>query len=201
MGFSYGYNRAESLDDYKSARNCLLLLIDTVSRGGNLLLDIGPNADGTIPVIMQQRLVEMGDWLRVNGEAIYGTRFAGRSCQWTDGPVPAQQFGEYRVKYDLMDLVGQKAVHGHAVKQVYFTQKADVLYAITVGWPERELLIRDVHVSPGSGVTLLGRDGTVETKVLGDSLRITMPPVSPDELPCRYAYVLRIPGAHLLQGK
>ena len=40
-------------------------------------LDIGPAADGTIPPIMEQRLLEIGDWLRVNGEAIYGTRFAG----------------------------------------------------------------------------------------------------------------------------
>jgi alpha-L-fucosidase len=50
------------------------LLADLVSRGGNLLLDIGPTADGRIPVIMEQRLIEIGDWLKVNGEAIYGTR-------------------------------------------------------------------------------------------------------------------------------
>ena len=50
------------------------LLVDTVSRGGNLLLDIGPPPTGRIPVIMQERLLEIGDWLKVNGEAIYGTR-------------------------------------------------------------------------------------------------------------------------------
>ena len=49
------------------------MLVDLVSRGGNLLLDIGPDADGTIPVIMEERLLQIGDWLKVNGEAIYGT--------------------------------------------------------------------------------------------------------------------------------
>ena len=79
MAYSYGYNRAETIDDYKSARELILVLCDLVSRGGNFLLDIGPTGDGRIPVIMQQRLLEIGDWLKVNGEAIYGTRYAGRS--------------------------------------------------------------------------------------------------------------------------
>ncbi len=74
MGKSFGYNRNENVDDYRSTAELLELLIDTVSRGGNLLLDIGPAADGRIPVIMQQRLIEIGEWLDVNGEAIYGSR-------------------------------------------------------------------------------------------------------------------------------
>src|SRR6186997_1205549 len=59
---------------FTTGRDLIFILVDTVSRGGNLLLDIGPRADGTIPLIMEQRLEEIGDWLKVNGEAIYGTR-------------------------------------------------------------------------------------------------------------------------------
>jgi alpha-L-fucosidase len=74
MGHSFGYNRNENIDNYRSSTQLVHLLIDCSSRGGNLLLDIGPTADGRIPVIMQQRLIDIGKWLEVNGEAIYGTR-------------------------------------------------------------------------------------------------------------------------------
>ena len=56
IGSSFGYNRNESLDDYSTSQELINILIDKVARGGNLLLNIGPTADGRIPVIMQQRL-------------------------------------------------------------------------------------------------------------------------------------------------
>ncbi len=74
IGSSFGYNRNENLEDYSTSEQLVHMLIDKVSRGGNLLLNIGPTADGRIPVIMQDRLKDMGGWLKVNGEAIYGTR-------------------------------------------------------------------------------------------------------------------------------
>ncbi len=74
MGASFGYSRHEDASDYKPASELVHLLVSCVARGGNLLLDIGPTADGRIPVIMQERLLQIGRWLAVNGEAIYGSR-------------------------------------------------------------------------------------------------------------------------------
>jgi alpha-L-fucosidase len=114
VGTSFGYNRAEDVGNYQTARQLIELLASTVSEGGNLLLDIGPTADGRIPVIMQERLLEMGDWLRVNGEAIYATRM------WKDKPEKSK---------------GQT---------VFYTTAADALYVICTRWPDKRLTIPKV---------------------------------------------------------
>ena len=74
IGHSFAFNRAENYDIYDSRTACVQWLVDLVSRGGVLLLDIGPTADGRIPLIMVDRLLAIGDWLEINGEAIKGTR-------------------------------------------------------------------------------------------------------------------------------
>jgi alpha-L-fucosidase len=78
--FSFGYNAQTPDDRYATAEELIRQLVDIVSKNGNLLLDIGPRADGTIPEIMQTRLRDMGAWLRVNGEAIYGTTYWARGA-------------------------------------------------------------------------------------------------------------------------
>ncbi|MCP4548133.1 MAG: alpha-L-fucosidase [bacterium] len=73
IGLSYGFNRAESLQQYRTSRELIHELIDIVARGGNLLLNVGPTADGRIPAIMQQRLHDIGAWLEVNSPAVFDT--------------------------------------------------------------------------------------------------------------------------------
>ena len=199
MAHSYGYNRAETLDDYKSAREFVLTLCDLVSRGGNLLLDIGPTGDGRIPVIMQQRLIEIGDWLKVNGEAIYGTRHAGRDCQWSEGARPGQEYGQYMIKYNLMAQVGREAKDGKAVKQLFFTKKPDALYAITTGWLAPQVAIRKISCPAGAEVTLLGVPGALAHRMDGDTLIVDLPAQAllADSAPCRHAWTLKIKGATL----
>jgi alpha-L-fucosidase len=85
MGASYGYNRNEDIHDYNTRAQLLQMLAKCAGNGGNLLLNVGPTADGRIPVIMQERLLQIGEWLKINGEAIYGTKhspFWPRSLNW-----------------------------------------------------------------------------------------------------------------------
>ncbi|MCR5042085.1 MAG: alpha-L-fucosidase [Clostridia bacterium] len=80
IGASFGYNRFETAEDYLSVRELVTMLVDLVSRGSNFLLNVGPTADGRIPVVMEERLRGIGKWLRVNGEGVYGSR---RYCEST----------------------------------------------------------------------------------------------------------------------
>ena len=81
IGKSFGLNRIETTDDYMTAKELLETLCSLVAKGGNFLLNIGPAADGTIPVIMEERLLQMGSWLDVNGDAIYGTEIYTKEPQ------------------------------------------------------------------------------------------------------------------------
>ncbi|MBR5311292.1 MAG: alpha-L-fucosidase [Clostridia bacterium] len=81
IGKSFGLNRIETTDDYMTAKELLDTLCSLVAKGGNFLLNIGPAADGTIPVIMEERLLQMGSWLDVNGDAIYGTEIYTKEPQ------------------------------------------------------------------------------------------------------------------------
>jgi len=79
IGGSFGFNKIETPEDYLSSEELVHMLIDLVSRGSNFLLNIGPTADGRIPVIMQEKLLDIGDWLKINGDGIYGTRKYAKS--------------------------------------------------------------------------------------------------------------------------
>ena len=74
IGFSFGYNHFETEREYLSSDQLVDMLVDVVSKNGNLLLNIGPRADGTVISLMEERLRDVGEWLAINGEAIYGSK-------------------------------------------------------------------------------------------------------------------------------
>lgn len=81
LGRSFGLNRNEDLDNYLTDQELIQHFVELVAHGGGLTLNVGPNADGTIPLIQQERLKAIGKWLEINGEAIYGTRPYEIPCQ------------------------------------------------------------------------------------------------------------------------
>ena len=189
MGVSYGYNRAEDLNIYHTGRELVFILIDTVSRGGNLLLDIGPRADGMIPVIMEERLTQMGDWLKINGEAIYGTRPWKNSRQWTAGEVPKIEYNkEYSSAYDVTKLI-ERSAGGKASIEAFFTSKGDEIYAILPHWSAHNLVVKDMNAA--KSVILLGSSTPLKSKSSKTGLSIELPDL-PEDLRQQPAWVLKI---------
>ncbi len=112
IGNSFGYNQLEDAQDYQKAPALIRLLADIVSKNGNLLLNVGPRADGSLHPAQTEALEGLGAWLKVNGEAIYGT------CPW-------QRFKD-------------TSVEGGEVR---YTTKGGTLYAIVVHLPETQRLL------------------------------------------------------------
>ena len=193
MAFSYGYNRAENLADYNSSQALLYMLIDIVSRGGNFLLDIGPTADGRIPVIMQERLLDLGRWLAINGEAIYGTTPWTRTCQWSAGEVRDAARGEYQTGYDVMKLTVAPDP-GFAVKEIFFTQTRNALYAICPRLPDDTLVIKDLTLPAGATIDLLGGPAKLTWRQTGEDVAVTLPRINPSLTTRPAAWTFKITG-------
>lgn len=158
IGESYGFNRAENLSNYSTSKELIKELINIVSRGGNFLLNIGPTADGRIPVIMEERLLDMGQWLSVNGEAIYETRKRAVTSQ----------------------------------ENLSFTTSGKKLFCFFSRWcdvVEIDLLKSENPCS----VSLLGINGDCAWKLTSDQkLRIVIPRLTVEEIPCLHAWALKI---------
>jgi alpha-L-fucosidase len=189
MGVSYGYNRAEDLNIYHTARDLVFILVDTVSRGGNLLLDIGPNADGTIPVIMEERLTQIGDWLKVNGEAIYGSRSWKNTRQWTAGVIPKIEYNkESSSAYDVTKLIDTPG-DGKACIEAFFTSKGNDVYAILPHWSAANLVIKGINSA--KSVTMLGSSVPLKFTASKAGLSIQRSDL-PEDLHQEPAWVLKI---------
>ena len=118
---SYGYNRNLKISDYDTPEDLIKMIAKCISGGGNIILGVGPKADGTIPEIYQERILQMGDWLKVNGEAIYGTTRWDKTEQlrkvnvsWIDSSANfnlASQAKEQKYKSDKFNVVWEGMLH------------------------------------------------------------------------------------------
>ncbi len=162
---SWGYKSYD--DDWKSPKELLYWLVEIVSKGGNYMLNIGPKADGSVPEPAITNLKKVGEWLKINGEAIYGT------VRWQlnhEGPTnivinstEQRQRAGFKATFTPQDF--------------WFTKKKNTVYAIALEFPDGNVAtIQSLHTGIGAihKVELLGK-GTVPFKQTAKGLSVTLP--------------------------
>lgn len=147
IGYSFGYNAVETDEHMLSEEDLIELLVDIVSKNGNLLLNVGPKADGSVSDLQLRRLKALGQWLKTNGEAIYKTR------PW--------KTAEGKTTDDI---------------EVRFTQKPDALYAILLQKPAgNNVTIKSLIVAPKTKIRLLGSKQNITWQQHETDLLIHLP--------------------------
>lgn len=177
---SWGYTTAQ---EYKAAGDLVHDLVDIVSKNGALLLNIGPRPDGSIPEGDAEILLEIGAWLEVNGEAIYGSR-------------PWKLFGEgpTQVVEGSFKDTARARFTGDDIR---YTTQGSTLYATLLGWPGASATLPALGRGAGlldrpiDKVELLGHPGALAWDQQDAGLHVTLP----GQPPCRHAYVLKITPA------
>jgi len=194
IGSTWGYSAANPVETFRSPQSVIALLCTVLSMNGNLLLNLSPEGQGAINAAQRNTLRELGKWLAINGEAVYGThnwmvdgegftRLPPRSGRGTGGtPPPA---------------AGPSPSESKPAKAVEyrFTVKGDNLYAIAQSWPGDTAIITSLAAGSAlegkiASVSLLGHSGTLQFTRDDQGLKVKMP----SERPCEYAYTLRITG-------
>jgi alpha-L-fucosidase len=177
QGWGYLHNQK-----YKDVSTLVHYLVDNISKNGYLLLNIGPKPNGEIPSEAKTILAGIGKWLEINGEAVYST------TPWmTFGEGPAAMDNPRRTP----GVYGEGSQLNHSAKDIRFTTKDETLYAICLGWPTEQVIIkscRGLYLSEIKSVSMLGVDQKLAWTLTGDGLVIT----PPSEKPCDHAFVFKI---------
>ncbi|MGI6233596.1 MAG: alpha-L-fucosidase [Prevotella sp.] len=181
---SWHYDKFRYYDDtYKTPQQVITMLIDIVSKNGNLLLNVPVRSDGTIDPTEHRIVKEIGRWMRINGEAIYGTRpwvtFGEGPASEKRNGIKEQGFNEKNIKLTARDI--------------RFTKKGNNLYVFTLGRPDTDIVVKSL-ASGGKlkgkikKVEMLGSTENVKWKQDKGGLHI----VSPVSVPCDEAVAFRV---------
>ncbi|KAL5011676.1 hypothetical protein ScPMuIL_010227 [Solemya velum] len=164
---SWGYRRNAEIQDHYTIEGLIAILADTVSKGGNMLMNIGPTADGRIIPIFQERLLQLGQWLKVNGEAIYSTQ------TWSFSTDPLNP----DVRYTAKNVNGEL-----------------VVYAIVLKFPQKDTIRLGAPVSQDQTVvTWVGYHSPLKWSSAGNAgIDITIPRLLLSEAPCEWAWIFKL---------
>ncbi|HEX5172409.1 MAG TPA: alpha-L-fucosidase [Cyclobacteriaceae bacterium] len=177
---SWGYIEGE---DNKKPNDLIDMMVDIVSKNGNLLLNIGPKPDGTITDEQQEVLLEIGKWLQVNGVAIYGTR------PWKiSGEGPTENLDE-SIKFN------EYKFEGYLSKDIRFTTKGDSLFVIVLDIPKEPIIVHSLSSNSGNGkikqVELIGSDEKIAWAQKDKGLTIQPSKKYPTESAVAYRILFR----------
>jgi alpha-L-fucosidase len=161
---TWGYSKFDN--DWKTPEELILWMVDIASKGGNYLLNVGPKADGTIPAHSLELLSEVGKWMKVNGEAIYGT---GKWTVRKEGPNSLKMKGT-----DDREKEGFNMNFNN--EDFWFTQKGKNIYAISLANPKETAHIKSLNSEIGkiTKVEILGK-GKVKFEQNQDGLKVFIP--------------------------
>ena len=162
---------------YKTPTTVIRMLVDIVSKNGNLLLNFPVRADGTLDAEEESILASLAEWISVNGEAIYGTRPWKVYGEGATG-VSSGSFNEEKLRYTAEDI--------------RFTTRGGNLYAIARGWPESgKLTVRSLGGANIHSIRLLGIQEPLKWSRGTQGLVVQLPP----QKPVKHAFSLRLEGA------